>query len=247
MTWRAVSMGILSFLNITQLLIAIVVFLWYGWEEKKINARLQEKDVELRMSEAELKKTESETLQAAVKAMKSSDSYLIGGEILKVIFSRDQPCLTEDQYMVVDFLAELYNKTAETPAPREMFLDVMRKRPNCIASMPPVISNATDGYVVVGTPKYSCPACITRRVIDFSNFGVLSGLEGTTLTGKIPVGAVIKAKIEINLRANSSDIEAGGNPVLRTLQSDQCASVKESLARLRGNNTWASVTLRDCP
>ncbi len=227
-----------QFLNAVQLLIAICVFLWYGWEQKKIDADTQRTDIELR-------KAEFDTLAVAIGALKKSDSYLIGSEVLKIIFSPDRECLTEDQYMVIDFLAELYNKTADLPVPRETFLAVMKKRPACLKQDPIVVSTATNGYLVVGTPKFSCIQCTGRRVVDFSNFSVVFGLERATLIGGLESGAIIKAKIDINLRTNTTDIETGNNPVLRTISAGQCASVKESFPQLRGN-TWAAVTLRDC-
>lgn len=256
MTWQGWNVRIERFwraLAGIQLLLAIIVFVWYGWEEKRLNSDVQQKDIALRQREAELRVVEMDTLRktmetmsVAIGAIKKTDSYLIGGEILKIIFAPDRECLTEDQYMVIDFLAELYNKTAETPAPREMFLNVMRQRPACLKKMPIVVSTATEGYVVIGSAKYSCTDCPTRRVIDFSNFAVLSSLDRTTIIGKLPPGAIVKAKININLRANTTDIELGGNPVLRSLEAGQCALVKESFAQLRGN-TWAAVTLGDCP
>jgi hypothetical protein len=225
--WRALA-GV-------QLLLAIVVFLVYGWHEKRISADVQKQDIDLR-------KAEIETLRVAFNTLRKSDSYLIGGEILKIVFSPDRECLTEDQYLVIDFLTDLYNRNTEAPAPREMFLEVMKRRPGCVQKIPDPASTATDGFVVLGAPRFSCADCSSRHFVEFTNFTVLSSLDGAA---KLPKPAVVRAKLDIFLRTNTNDIRSGTNPPLRTLKAGQCVEVKDYVEQ-RGN-TWGAVTLRDCP
>ncbi len=115
---------LLDWLKAIQLLIAIFVFVVYGWHQQQVDADLRSKDMDYR-------KAEIEVLTQAVLSLKKSDSYLVGNEILKIVFSPDQKCFTADQYVLVEFMADIYAKVSDVPSPKEKFLQLARHRPGC--------------------------------------------------------------------------------------------------------------------
>lgn len=100
----------------------------------------------------------------------------------------------------------------------------------------PTSSLKPSGYVAVG-------AFSPEKKI-FRNFEVTSDLVGSD--GSISKESVIQSRWAVYLRANTSDTDQGGNPILGLVKEGSCVKVLESFPGVRGQ-TWAAVNLVDCP
>jgi hypothetical protein len=260
---------LVSALQAAQLVMVIGVFVWYGWEKEKLAVEQQRREAkaqqDLIASSAEREKLTRElqvqTMASAraqqeifvqlVTTFKRAEQYAVGTEILKII-SGQQECFTEDQYYVIEFLTDLFRKaTSEVEIDAEAFLSLAKKRKSCAEAIPANVG-ATTGMTVIGAPKARCtgvrriPATSDCQGVEFTNFLVVTGSDKVEATGRLQKGSIVRAKRDIHLRSNTSDISLGGNLILGRVLEGQCAEVQESFPLLRGN-TWARVAIRSCP
>jgi hypothetical protein len=259
----------LGALQAAQLIMVIGVFVWYGWEKEKLAVEQQRREAktqqDLIASSAEREKLARElqiqTMASAraqqdvfvqlVTTFKRAEQYAVGTEILKII-SGQQECFTEDQYYVIEFLTDIFKKaTTEIEIDAEAFLTLARKRKSCVEAVPANVS-ATTGMTVIGAPKPRClaarrpPVASDCQGVEFTNYLVVTGGEKVDAAGRLQKGSVVRAKRDIHLRTNTTDITLGGNLILGRVLEGQCAEVQESFPQVRGN-TWARVSIRSFP
>jgi hypothetical protein len=94
-----------------------------------------------------------------------------------------------------------------------------------------------DGWISLGRYK---------PFHGFTNFDVFADLSGNH-DGVLPSGTIIKSKVPAYLRYTTDDTVVRKNPILAYFSEGTCATVKRSIAHLRGH-TWALVTVQEvCP
>lgn len=243
-------------LRALELALVIAAFLWFGWSTMKINADQQlevlkgvRQDVEARAKqsadltqllrrEIELRAAQSDALTQIIGTLRKGEGFAVGAEILKIVFSPQQKCFSEDQYFMIEFLAEVFNAASEIKADKDAFINLTRKRSGC-AEAPATGAEARDGYVVLGVP-----AVVSGRIKEFTNFTVHAPAEGIDLE-KRSKNILLKPKFDMNIRANTNDIGLGLNPSIGLIPASKCAGLTDFIADLRGN-AWARVVVADC-
>jgi hypothetical protein len=196
--------------------------------------------VELMRVEQVLRAKQSESLMAFMSTLKKGEGYAVGLEILKIVFSPQQKCFTEDQYFILKILADTFNAASDHKADPLVFMELIKKRAGC-KEVAPISSASKEGYVVLGVPSNS-----GGRILEFTNFDVAGVLERNADPRRMNLKQVVlKPKFDMNIRANTQDIELGGNSPIGIIKSDQCAAMTEFIPSLRGNS-WGRISIRDC-
>lgn len=95
-----------------------------------------------------------------------------------------------------------------------------------------------EGFVALGRP--------TTEVYAQVNFDRTDGRPATG-DGTVPAnGEVLRARWEVNLRANTDLTTSGRNPPVGLIHPGQCVALRAAPVELRGQ-LWAQVATVDCP
>jgi hypothetical protein len=216
----------------------------------------------------QLNKVQQETLRQLSESARRSELYALGTELVKIVSSQQQ-CLTEDQYFIVDFVADLFNKNSPVEFDSAHLQALARGRKGCEKSIAaPVTGSLLTGFVVLGAAEYDCAEVADEeskdsvedeaeqkeddtkqrcKIKDFKNFSVKEGLDNIEdlLDMSDQKGAIVQAKRDTNIRANKHDYGLRNNPIIGKLPASECAEIQE-LYYARGN-MWARVHLSKCP
>ena len=100
-----------------------------------------------------------------------------------------------------------------------------------------------------GGPKPSRQGFVSLgRADDYqsSNFRILAtGEKALKEPEELQSGVVLISRWSVNLRENSSDTEAGNNPIVSVIQDENCIELNSEPVVLRGSS-WVSATLIPC-
>lgn len=96
-------------------------------------------------------------------------------------------------------------------------------------------AKGATGYVALGRPA---------GANNFSNFDLLTGDRANNLD--VTDGSLLQANAPVFVRANRRSTDDGHNPIIGQLADHQCVKTVDAFPNTRGQ-TWALVTLADCP
>jgi hypothetical protein len=118
------------------------------------------------------------------------------------------------------------------------FPDAPPPEPVITGAAVPAVLPAGTGNAAIGRAQTSTFAQV--------NFDRVDGRPATGDGSAPALGDVLRARWEVNLRANLTVTTQGGNPVLDTLAKGDCVKVLSMPENLRGQ-FWSLVQRTDCP
>ncbi|MDU8929915.1 caspase family protein [Alisedimentitalea sp. MJ-SS2] len=95
-----------------------------------------------------------------------------------------------------------------------------------------------SGFVMLGPNDLNQ---VSKRTFD-----VLNPKDEDYISESLPVGALLKARTDVNLRTNTQHTDSGNNPALTVIPQGACVTMTARPEAHR-SNLWAAATLTACP
>ena len=104
----------------------------------------------------QLNEVQQETLKQLTNSARRAELYALGTEMVKIVSSQQQ-CLTEDQYFVIDFVADLFNKSSPVELDGAHLQALARRRKGCEKAIAtPITGSLLSGFVLLGKATMVC-------------------------------------------------------------------------------------------